>query len=639
MMLSKNKLNEILKVDPLNSKANESLAYILANEGELAKAHELLVIANNDKNSSAESNYYLGVSYLKKNDYEKAINYIQLSLSKNGYFYEGLINLAVAFGNLREYTKSEEILLKAINLYPQKKYLPYLNIGRLKSKQKEYDQSIYYFNKALQIDSKSEEALINLSTVYFDLENYHEALNILFRTIKINKSNEKAIINIAASLNMLERYSESTEWSEKLLTNNNKNELALINLAESLSGLKKYSKSLEIYNQISKSGENYIKVINNKGVIFDKIGKYEDALLCFDEIIKINDLNEDALLNKAKILNEIHNYVEALKCINKAIAINFNRIKSHLGKAFILFNMGDYENAWIEYEWRNKKNSEKNEKIEIIKKITQWDGSSTDKKIIIWGEQGLGDQILFCSALKEIVQLNINSTVIISNKMINVFNQSIQGCQFISINDNINLSEYKYQISIISLQKFFRKKLSDFNKIKIPYLSYSKHNSIQICNDDIKIICGLSWKSFSKELGDEKSIPLDDFNIILNKDNIKFIDIQYYPPKVKEDLRVNKFKIVKIKNANFYENFELLVQIIKQCDIVITCSNTTAHVAGAMGKKTYLLLPKNKGRHWYWKHVNGISIFYPTITVLEQEKAGSWVEPIKKLNEILDKLN
>lgn len=638
MMLSKNKLNEILKVDPLNSKANELLAYILANEGELAKAHDLLIIANNDKNSSAESNYYLGVSYLKKNDYEKAINYIQLSLSKNGYFYEGLINLAIAYGNLKEYKKSEEIFSKSIKLYPEKKYVPYINIGKLKSKQKEYDQSIYYFNKALLIDQKSEEALINLSTVYFDLENYHEALNILYQTININKNNEKAVINIAASLNMMERYSESIDWSEKILSNST-NDLALINLAESLSGLKEYSKSLEIYNQISKSGENYIKVINNKGVIFDKLGKYEDALLCFDEIIKINNLNEDALSNKAKILNEIHNYVEALICIDKAIAINFNRINLHLGKAFILFNMGDYENAWIEYEWRNKKNSGKNEKIEKIKEIAQWDGNRTDKKIIIWGEQGLGDQILFCSVLKEIVQLNIKPTVIISNKMINVFSQSIQGCRFISINDNINLSEYDYQISIISLQKFFRKKLSDFNKIKIPYLSYSKNSSIQICNEDAKIICGITWKSFSKELGNEKSIPLDDFNIILNKDNIKFIDIQYYPPKVNEDLRVNKFKIVKIVNANFYENFELLVQIIKQCDIIITCSNSTAHLAGAMGKKTYLLLPKNKGRHWYWKHVNGISIFYPTITVLEQENVGSWVEPIKKLNKIFENLN
>jgi hypothetical protein len=58
-------------------------------------------------------------------------------------------------------------------------------------------------------------------------------------------------------------------------------------------------------------------------------------------------------------------------------------------------------------------------------------------------------------------------------------------------------------------------------------------------------------------------------------------------------------------------------------------------VAGAMGKKTYLLLPKYKGKNWYWKHINRKSIFYPTIIVLEQTKTGSWVEPIRELNEIL----
>ena len=633
-MLSKNKLKEILTEDPSNSRANELLAYILANEGDLVKAHELLLIANKDKNSTAECNYYLGVSYIKKNEFENAIKYIEIALSKNGVFFEGLIDLAIAYGQLSDYRKSEEILLNVINLYPQKKYIPYINIGKLKSRQKEYEKAIFYFDKALQTESKSEEALINLAAVYFDIENYHESLNILYRIIELNKNNEKAILNIAATLNKLGRYSESIEWSEKILNNNINNELALINFAESLSGQKNYRASLEIYNRISNLSESYTKILNNKGVIFDKLNEYENALHCFEEVIKINDLSEDTLANKAKILNEIQKYVEALTCIDKAIAINFNKIEYHLIKAFILFNMGDYEKAWIEYEWRNKKNNEEIEKIKIIKKLEHWNGISNDKKLIIWGEQGLGDQILFSSALKEIVELNIQPTVIISKKMISVFKHSFPECRFISLSDSINLTDYGYQISIISLQKYFRKKLSDFNKIKIPYLSFT-NNSIEILNKDNKIICGLSWKSFNNEIGCEKSIPLEGLNEIFTNAKIKYLDIQYYPPNENEELNIDRNKIEKIKNANFYENFELLVQVIDCCDIIVTCSNTTAHVAGAMGKKTYLLLPKYKGKNWYWKHINRKSIFYPTIIVLEQTKTGSWVEPIRELNEIL----
>ena len=633
MQLSKNQLNKILAVDPFNSRANELLAYILANEGELVKAHELLLIANRDINSSAESSYYLGVSYIKRNDYENAIKYIKLSLSKNGNFFEGLIDLAIAYGNIGDLKKAEDILLEAIKLYPLNKFIAYVNIGRLKSKQKEYDQALFYFNKALQIDSKSEEVLINISTAYYDAGKYKESLDVLFRIMEINKNNVKAIINIAATLNMLDKYSESMEWSKKLIKS--KNELALINYAESLSGLTKYKEALEIYNNINESSKNYTKALNNKGVIFNKLNEYENALSCFNELIRINNLDDDAMSNKAKVLNEICNYEEALNYINKAISISNNKINSHLVKAFILFNIEDYENAWIEYEWRNKKNEE-NEKIILIKKLELWNGINRDKKLIIWGEQGLGDQILFSSVLKEIIELKIYPTIIINKKMVKVFEHSFPDCRFISLTENIELSEYGYQISIVSLQMYFRKKMSDFKKIVTPYISYKKNNTI--LNNENKIICGLTWLSFSKEIGSDKSIPIEELEILFCINKIKFIDIQYYPPNENVDPNIERYKIDKIANANFYEDFELLVQVIDKCDIIITCSNTTAHVAGAMGKKTYLMLPRYKGRHWYWKHVNGKNIFYPTITVLEQKKNGSWNEPIQELKEILEKI-
>ena len=74
-------------------------------------------------------------------------------------------------------------------------------------------------------------------------------------------------------------------------------------------------------------------------------------------------------------------------------------------------------------------------------------------------------------------------------------------------------------ISIISLQKYFRNKLSDFNRIKIPYLQSTDSYTGRILKEDGYTLCGLSWKSYSKELGNEKSILLDDLSIILNLNN------------------------------------------------------------------------------------------------------------------------
>ena len=78
-----------------------------------------------------------------------------------------------------------------------------------------------------------------------------------------------------------------------------------------------------------------------------------------------------------------------------------------------------------------------------------------------------------------------------------------------------------------------------------------------------------------------------------------------------------------------------LASLIDICDFVITVSNTNAHLSGSLGKKTYLLLPKGKGRLWYWSSENKKSNWYPSIEILQQNVAGSWESVINKLRKIL----
>ena len=78
-----------------------------------------------------------------------------------------------------------------------------------------------------------------------------------------------------------------------------------------------------------------------------------------------------------------------------------------------------------------------------------------------------------------------------------------------------------------------------------------------------------------------------------------------------------------------------MTSLIEACDFVITCSNVNAHISGALNKKTYLLLPKGKGRLWNWSEKNGKSFWYPSINIFQQKVFNRWEEPIEKLKERL----
>jgi hypothetical protein len=214
--------------------------------------------------------------------------------------------------------------------------------------------------------------------------------------------------------------------------------------------------------------------------------------------------------------------------------------------------------------------------------------------------------------------------------------------EFIFIDRLGNLSEdnLDYQISMAGAIKFFRNSIDDFSKSVFPYLIADeiKTNEIRsiIKREPNQIICGLSWKSANADIGDFKSIPLVEFEPLLVLDNIKFINLQYKSDSFKheDEIKYDKY-IQKINDVDIYNDIDSLASIIQACDIVITCSNTTAHLAGALKKQTILLLPISNGRFWYWSENDCQSVWYPSITVLHQKTPTQWSEQITLINSLI----
>ena len=98
---------------------------------------------------------------------------------------------------------------------------------------------------------------------------------------------------------------------------------------------------------------------------------------------------------------------------------------------------------------------------------------------------------------------------------------------------------------------------------------------------------------------------------------------------------MNNIKIEKIQSIDNFNDLNGVSSLIDICDFVITVSNTNAHLSGALGKKTYLLLPKGKGRLWYWSSENNKSNWYPSIEILQQNVVGSWKDVVTNLSKTL----
>ena len=127
---------------------------------------------------------------------------------------------------------------------------------------------------------------------------------------------------------------------------------------------------------------------------------------------------------------------------------------------------------------------------------------------------------------------------------------------------------------------------------------------------------------------------------LLKNQDIQFVNLQY--GDVKNDIEIMKDKyhsdILDTSDIDNYNDIEGLAALISSCDIVVTADNSNAHLAGALGKETYLILPKTNSLVWYWEHqINEVSLWYSSVNTFKQTKMDQWDDPILRVNEIINK--
>jgi ADP-heptose:LPS heptosyltransferase len=123
---------------------------------------------------------------------------------------------------------------------------------------------------------------------------------------------------------------------------------------------------------------------------------------------------------------------------------------------------------------------------------------------------------------------------------------------------------------------------------------------------------------------------------LLELTEIKFVNLQYKSSKDDiEEIRRMGLDIINFPDVNIYDDIESLCSIIDACDFVVTISNINAHLAGALGKETYLLSAKGKAKHFYWQQNQEENLWYPSVKIFEQSNFGDWSIPIDKIVELI----
>ena len=561
-------------------------------------------------NDYAKSLFLLGITHAELNNLEEArkLLFKAALLEPNNYYIQ--YNTAKVFSDLNRDKDSIQYHQKAVELSPNK-YEGWLNFGLSYKKLQEYNLSLEYLKKALDINPDCYECYINLGDIFFELENYNEAINNYNLSLKINPKNSKVVTKIGVAYKHLQQIEKAIEYHKKAINIDSEDPSAYANLGIAYRGIYKMDQSIEYLDLALKLDEEFQPALINKAIAYTDLNNYEHARNLYLKVLDLNQNNTEASLNLAMLNLSNENFSEGW---------NY------------------WESRWESKNFQNYINTKKK----------YWNGKESDCKLLIVSEQGLGDQILYASMLEDAKKLCKKVYLTCDPKLEKIFKLSFSDINIIS-NKNFDVSNpgnfFEYHIPIGSLGKFFRNHTDAFVSEKKAYLTdnikITKKISKKIIKDD-SIICGISWKSSNKKIGKNKSIELKDLNEVINIKKIKFVNLQYgnVTEDIKEFNKLSENKIIEHEDVDTTNDIESLASLIKNCDFVLTTSNTTAHLAGALNVPTLVMAPRGRGKLFYWTASKDSTLWYSSVKIFRQDQNFTWNKTIKAVkNYIIDKFN
>ena len=404
--------------------------------------------------------------------------------------------------------------------------------------------------------------------------------------------------------------------------------------------LGRVNEALASYEKVVRLAPNAAVAHYNRANALNRLRRYDEALQSLKRALKLQPRYTDALSLTGVVLQAMGDTPSALEHYDAALRINPNAADAHYNKGLALLTAGEFTHAWEHYEWRLRWDVtvRVGQSRSVDRVAPDWDGKPTSKPILVIPEQGLGDQILYAGMLADLQVIAPGSTVCLEPRLLPLFERSFEKLNFSSPYDIdaeqcIKDASFSAQTHIGSLGKYFRSDATGLSRVSTPYLKADPIKTSRLRRRIAKpgrIVCGISWRSKNADIGADKSLSLETLVPVLTAEGVDFVDLQYGHTaeeryRLKQDHGVH---VQHLDDVDTTHDLDSLAALISACDIVVTISNVTAHIAAALGKPTLVILPNSPSLFWYWHRDRVDSPWYRTSVLIRQKNPRDWQDAI-----------
>jgi len=399
---------------------------------------------------------------------------------------------------------------------------------------------------------------------------------------------------------------------------------ALSNIGVAHYERKEYEDAAASHRRAIELRPSFAQAHSNLGNAFHALRDFDGAVACYRRAVEINPRFADAWSNLGTSLHHAGRYEDAMYALRRAIALDPNNPNAHSGLGILLLMRGDLAEGWAEYEWRLKS-------TEVRLPYTPqrpWQGEGiAGRHIYINAEQGFGDTMQFTRYVPLVAARAGKVTFRVQQGLAGLMRESLKGIDVLGDRAPA-VTNADCECALLSLPYLFGTRLETIPATG-PYLRANPDEAARwkARYRDSSFKVGMIWAGNPEHVNDRRrSIPLEQLAPLLAVPDASFTSLQVGPRA--DDLKAHpEFHITDV--AKELVGFAATAALIEALDLVITIDSAVAHLAGGLGKPTWLLAPCVSD--WRWQLHREDNPWYPTMRLFRQVEGQEWPAVIDRV--------
>ncbi len=502
-------------------------------------------------------------------------------------------------------------------------------------------QAIKLYQQALVHDQETLEALFKLGTALAHQQEFEQAFNYFSIVTTLKPTMWEAHFYKGTCLSNLQRYKQAVLSYQEAIKINPNIFTIYIQLSDTLAHLQKFKTALRVADKAISMNPQSAQVYTHKALIHHQAGDIKNAITVYQKALSLAPNNADIIHGLAYMYRLKGDMPSVIKELKKELALRPDYPLAHIALSHAHWVLGNWDKVWEEREWRWKAKGFD----PSAQKTPLWEGQDlTNKTVLLYAENGFGDTIQFIRFAKDLKQRGAHKIVCEVQKPLIPL---LRMCEYIDTIVAGNLGKLladtsiDYQMPLMSSPRPL--KIDEKKLTKEPYIQadsklvatwQKKLGEQNRTGKKLKI--GLCWHVEQKHEATasplcKRAMHLKNFAPLADLKHVELYSLQ----KFHDEDELKQWQS-KLGLKTFGPNFDTVngafmdtAAVIANLDIVITVDTSVAHLAGAMGKPVWMLLPTSPDCRWQLERTD--SPWYPSMRIFRQTTLKDWQPVIKNI--------